>query len=424
MNSVKITDVVVTRSRITCSCEAQGEWAKYFTGEQFFAEYDEDISSMPKSVAVIPILGTIIPLAFIFDGEVVLDEIDKDFYNAIPKFKQGYIDMYPHMTFGSKITVNKIIENPSQGSKSAIFFSGGVDAFNTLITHLAERPALITVWGADVKTQNADGWMPVKNHIQQTAREFNLDSVVIKTSFRTIIDEDKVGNLIFPKAGDHWWHGFHHGVGIISLAAPLAYVLGISNLYIASSYTIAEKGKNTCASDPTIDNFVRFCGCQTIHDGYEFTRQEKVHRICGFMAKTKHKLPLRVCWRSEKGDNCMKCEKCFRTMVAIIAEKQDPRDYGFNYTVKELNRLVKDIKAYPYNYIDAIVIPGLESVQSKLRESYTETSLSEAGFGMLEWFYKVDLRKLKTTPGIFYRSYRFGLRCLCFVVRRLKGVVK
>ena len=89
------------------------------------------------------------------------------------------------------------------------------------------------------------------------------------------MDESKLTKLVEKYANDDWWHGFQHGIGLIGHAAPLAYLFNIDNLYIASSYTIKDKGKVTCASDPTIDNYVKFSDCHVIHDGYEYGRQEK-----------------------------------------------------------------------------------------------------------------------------------------------------
>lgn len=42
--------------------------------------------------------------------------------------------------------------------------------------------------------------------------------------------------------------------------------------------------------------------------------------------------------------NCCHCEKCYRTILAIIAEKQDPRLYGFEVTKEVLNTIEIEIQ--------------------------------------------------------------------------------
>lgn len=411
MNRIHITEIKADEYRIDYKYEVQGEWKQYFTDENFFMEYSKEIEGVPKSIAVIPLLGTILPLAWLFDAEIILDEIDKDFYESIPKFKQGYIEMYPMLDFSGKVTAKDIVDNSKfiQAERNACMFSGGADAFQTLITHVEENPILLSVWGADVAVDNKEGWEVVRKHIELTAKENKLEAVVIRSSFRKIIDEGKLHRYVMRLANDGWWHGFHHGIGILTLAAPIAYRYGIKNLYIASSFTIEDKGKVTCASDPTIDNFVRFGKCQVVHDGYEFNRQQKIHRICEYSRQTGKGIPLRVCWKSVAGTNCCKCEKCYRTILAILAEKEDPRNYGFEYSKREFKKIIYDLK---YN-MDAEIwfnkkrCRSYFPIQEAMKKNY---SLREVPFD-LRWFYKMNVYAIEEMPfrrkNIIWKGIRF-----------------
>lgn len=51
--------------------------------------------------------------------------------------------------------------------KVATFFSGGVDAFSTLISHIDETPELFTLWGNDILYDNQSGWKNVEKHIEK-----------------------------------------------------------------------------------------------------------------------------------------------------------------------------------------------------------------------------------------------------------------
>ena len=73
-------------------------------------------------------------------------------------FKQGYIDMYPKVDFKGTLIASNIIDNSYIPSKrTASFFSGGVDAFSTLISHVDEKPVLVTLWGSDIKLTDIKG---------------------------------------------------------------------------------------------------------------------------------------------------------------------------------------------------------------------------------------------------------------------------
>jgi len=165
-------------------------------------------------------------------------------------------------------------------------------------------------------------------------------------------------------------------------------VKGYSKIYIASSFTMADKGNYTCASDPTIDNYVRFCGCDIVHDGYECNRQDKIKSICDYAKKKKMQIPLRVCWESTEGTNCCVCEKCFRTMLAIYAEKQHPADFGFGEDKREISAL--------FNINDAIFANGnfkdsrYHCVWDRMHENYTKREVEPC----LRWFYNTNITAL------------------------------
>ena len=327
-NQIIIKDIKKHLNQIEYNYTLEGEWKQYFNLEQKLCmEYSQNIEEVPDSIAVIPLVCNILPIAWIVDANIRIQELDRQFYDSINEFKKGYIKMYPHIKFEGNIIVNEIIENQYETTgKSGIFFSGGVDAYFTLLSHIEEKPILMTIWGADVTLNDEVSWNTVKTDIAQTAKQFQLEERYIKSSFRTFLYEEKLNELVYNRVSDLWWHGFQHGIGIISHAAPIIYIERLNQIYIASSFSIKDQGNITCASDPSIDNFVKVANCKIIHDGYEYTRQDKIEKIC----TNNKKMKLRVCWQiNNKGKNCSKCEKCIRTIMEIVAEGKNPIDYGF-----------------------------------------------------------------------------------------------
>ncbi len=407
-NQIVVESPLIEEHRITYNYNIKGDWKEAFkTNETFYIEYSCNISCVPKSVAIVPLLANLLPMAWIYDAEIIVEECDEDFFNSIEDFKQGYEDMYPMMDFKGKLKVNQLQKNSdSNKNGSAAFFSGGVDAFNTLVSHYEENPTLFTLWGADIKFEDEEGWLKVKNHLEQTANDFNVDFITIKTCFRRFLNEGILTRVV-AKSGDGWWHGFQHGIGIISHAAPAMYVLGKSTVYFASSFTAADKGRVTCASDPTIDNYIKFCGANVIHDGYEFTRQMKIHNITQFSNNSGKQIPLRVCWQSSGGSNCCNCEKCWRTMLGIYAEGFNPREFGFEYTDKQL-KIISTKMHFGENELFGVL--RYYPIQRAMNNNTRKKDLPKT----IRWFYNTDL-KTAGKPAVWFKA----LQKIRYIIKRI-----
>ncbi|NLO10712.1 MAG: hypothetical protein GX129_12725 [Clostridiales bacterium] len=407
MNKIVIDDIRVIENRLECTYSVSGEWKKYFlTPHTFIVEYSKSIDTVPPSVAVIPFLCNILPVAWILDGQVILENVDKDFYDSIDKFKQGFIDMYPALSFKGRIIPSKVTDNKHHDNsyKTAAFFSGGVDSFSTLISHIDETPILMTLWGADIPFEDQAGWNLVDNYIESIANDKKLDYVSIKTPLRRFLDEAGLSEYVVKETGNNWWYGFQHGVGVIGHAAPYVYQYNVKTIYIASSFT--EEDRSTCASDPSIDNNVRFCGSRVIHDGFEYSRQDKVNRISEYVRRSGAPLNLRVCWESEGGSNCCNCEKCHLTILCLLAGKNDPREYGFSYRNDELANMMKDFRMeIHFTHPSCNILYHI--IQEEMHKNYKVNDVDKS----LKWYYKMDIEKeLSPQKRIMYRFIRKAKR--------------
>lgn len=362
-----------------------GEWNKLLSQEEkLWVEYDKNIEKVPNSIAIIPLLVNILPIAWIYNLVINLEELDIEFYNQIQNIKKGYKDMYPQISFDGKIIVAKKIKNEFNGKKSALLFSGGVDAMNSLINNIKKQPDLITIWGADVKLNDVNGWNRILENHATTAKDFGLAFHYIKSNFKSFISYSTLTKEIQKYINGEWWHEMQHGIGLIGLVAPLSYTNKYKQVYIASSYTKEDIGNYTCASDPTIDNHLKYADCVTIHDGYKFNRQDKIKNICEYVKKNNHAINLRVCWISNGGANCCHCEKCYRTMLGILAEKENPNNYGFKYDKKIRKEMLKDLKVpYKYNLNQQYL-----GIQKRLIENYQNGKTPKD----LIWFKKVKIK--------------------------------
>lgn len=415
MQQIICNKVIIDQYRIECRYTVKGEelLSSFFAEPYLFkAIYDIDISNVPLSIAVIPFVCNVLPIIWVQDTELIVDELDQQFYESIEKFKEGYIAMYPDMQFKGKVSPKQIINNQYAADKSAVLFSGGVDAFTTLISHIEENPSLITLWGADIAYNNVDGWKAVDKQVCDTSDLLDLDHYIVRTNFRDFILDHILKNYlntINPKYG--WWHDFQHGIGIISHAAPLAFKLGLEKVYIASSFTKNDIGSYTCASDPTIDNYVKFGSTKVVHDGYELNRQMKIKKICDYTEANKLNLPVRVCWVSKDGKNCCKCEKCYRTIMGVLAENKDPKSLGFErYDENIRHHMLKELR---WKKISKYNFRRYRYIQDKLRNNYTLDNCPAD----LKWFYKLKFSDRVSLPDKI-------LLKIISCIRKVKGVLK
>ncbi len=334
-NRIIVNDVRISNNRIDYDWYPEGDVKECFNlTEPLFYEYSEAIKNVPKSIAILPFLCNIMPLAWLYDTEILVDEVDRAFYESLAKVKQGFIEMYPMLSFQGSLQAKAIVENSFAGTdpKSAVFFSGGVDSNFTLISHLDEKPALMTIIGADVALTDKRGIESLTDLAANAGKQYELDTIKISSSFRNCLNYRKL-NAKTAISKNGYWGGFQHGMAICGQSFPYAFTRQINTVYIASSRWAKDKDYHAWGSAPAIDDNLRFASGRVVHDGYdEYNRQDKVRNICEYVSRTGEKIHLHVCWETSGGRNCCCCEKCFRTMLAILLEGGDPNKFGFHFT--------------------------------------------------------------------------------------------
>lgn len=330
MGNITLENIKLVDNTIFYFYNVSSDISHFFKDNKLSVTYSTPINNTPASILTIPFVCNVLPIIWLTNSTLEIDEIDKAFFDCIPLIRDAYQKMFPESEFKGKIIAKKVIDNYSTDSNNvATFFSGGLDAFNTLLSHLDENPTLISIWGADIKHNNVDGWKKLYGLIEKSATQFNLNNVVIRSTFRDFDNEEALDATFSKQLKDGWWHGVKHSLGLIGHAAPYVYAKGITTLYIASSHCPLDEPVR-CASHPAIDNLIKFANCSVVHDGYEMSRQDKVNNVVNLTYKLNQKISVKVCWVSASGDNCSQCEKCYRTIMALIAENADPVSFGFN----------------------------------------------------------------------------------------------
>lgn len=387
MNTVKITSISKCKTRIEVRYKSEGLVSTYLkqSEECYWAEYNENIESVPDSIAVIPFVANVLPICWTTDAELIVPELDNEFYESTFDVKHGLKLMANQITFKGLLTVEKLVDNRYPVSHdSLVLFSGGVDAFATLFARLPEKPQMLTIWGADVGLLDTAGWDVVCNHVISTSSKFGLDNpVFVKSNFRLVVEEGKLGEYTACYK-DGWWHAIQHGLAITSFAAPIAYLRKARCVYIASSYTIDDNV--VCASDPVTDSLVRYGATYVRHDRFCFDRTRKVESIVKTCESLQMQIQLRVCWQSLGGHNCCECEKCIRTIFNILSVGGNPIDYGFEYKKEVENRYKNIIQEYIYS------IPHLLAYWENIQHTFLTNGFCKND-SRINWIYTYDFKK-------------------------------
>lgn len=315
--------------------------SKYFTNKKLYLKTDVDLSTVPEEILTIPLLGNILPVSWFVGFDVKVSRLDKTFYDAAQELKTQFAVYYPQINEkSSELIVDELIDFKEQEStKTAMLFSGGVDAYTTLLRHYEEQPDLITIHGADIAIEDEKQW--------ENVVAYNASTEAIKANAKYSIEINLREFLTYEieslLEGQGWWGRIQHGMALTTATAPISYVNHYKTVYIGSTRS-SKMPFSPWGSMPEIDDKVRFGNTFVSHDGYELTRLNKIQVILKLSDKYKVRPPLRVCYSDFKEYlNCGKCEKCCRTIFAMQLQNRNPSFYGLNGTINTYQLIKKHL---------------------------------------------------------------------------------
>lgn len=408
MDGVILKEIKVNGNHVDYHFEVTGILKPYFSTDTMFVEYQEDMSMVPESILAAPFVASIIPMMWATNTVMWVKELDKTFYDSILRVHDAYQRLYSHFPLkGNLIPANFIDNQLDVKSESLLLFSGGLDANCTYVRIRETKPLLFNIQGWYKKLTDEDKAADADiRDVNVFAKREGIEGTSAKSNFAVVVKEKEWQKNIRPKFGDSWWHGFNHSMAFITIAMPLAFKRGIKDIYIASSVPMGEFCM--CASHVTTDSEFRFAKeGKCIHDGSELVRQGKVQTVVAYQKATGKQYPMRVC--SFNDHNCCECEKCFRTVLGLVAEAVDIRDYGF-YIEKPLKEHWEDVMYrraglmsfkservlhWPY------IIPRMKANYDKMNQEQKE---------FVDWFLNFDFDKAKR-EGLrrYYRHNFFSI---------------
>lgn len=329
MSEIVVDAIETDGPRLTCAVTPSRDLRRYFTGRDFSVEYGRDVEDVPASIAAIPALAQVCPVAWANGADVHVPVLDRRFHRALGAVRDALASMYPEFVTGGAVYAGRLTVpdvSPDAFDASALLFSGGVDSTATYVRHREEEPALVSVQGWVVDSEDEAGWERTRRHLAAFAGTRGLDHHAIRSNMLRVLDTPMLQASYQRYLEGAWYSSVGHGLGLLGLCAPLAHAAGIGRLYIAATHwTGAEIRWGSC---PAIDDRVRWTGTTAEHDGYELTRQERVELIADYVRSGHGDLELRTC-NVEPAGNCGRCEKCARTIVGLLLAGLDPADHGY-----------------------------------------------------------------------------------------------
>lgn len=411
MSSITLNKIIKEKNKIIYEYSVSDDLKRYFNSNDYFIEYPFDIENIPDSILSIPFVSNLITFSWLFDVELNVSELDKDFFECLPTIEENFRIMHKDAKLTGKLIVKNLKSNILELKNSASFFSGGIDATSTLISNVDTVSKLINIQGSDIDVYNYTVSNKVKKSLKKIADSFRKDIIFIKSSFRKIYKYKNIDKEVNIYLHDNYWHALQHGLSIICHGAIVAYYYKLSTLFIASSYSVDNPAKS-CASDPSIDNNVTFFGTKIIHDGYDMNRGAKIDNIGNYINTINQTLNLRVCFEENRDTNCCCCEKCYRTIAEIESRGFDYRKFGFNISKEKLSKNLKfDLK-------NRIVFGNALSLWKKIQQNMIDNNYN----GELEWIKNFDFNdngnKLKK---LFFRIIN-GLKKRCYKILFRKDI--
>lgn len=446
MKEIRISDVRAEEKTIRATIEYSRELFRFFDDETFFVEYDVDITTVPEAVLTIPVLAQVCPVAWATGTDVHVEIADEQYLQSLERVGTVLGEMYPEFIEGGRVIVdearpmsdwkldgrtNAETNTGDDSPDAAMLFTGGVDSVSTYIRHREKNPTLINVQGWTVGIDEDERWRRTKRDIEEYGDRFGVPTQFIRSNMLSVLDWRMLIAHFNQYYIGGWYSAVACGLGLSGLCAPLTVAEGYNRLYMAA--TVWETvdppevvdhwdGRGVpWGSHPRIVDNIRWGDTESIHDGYELSRQEKVELLADFLSESgQSDLLIRSCNHDESGENCNQCEKCFRTAFGLALEGINPNDHGFRLTPEYFDRAKDGLRSG--RWVDNE--NGIFWREFQDHEGHEEYPIKGTK-DFYEWFqsFDIDAANASTTPPLQQRVIRTALRNMPYPVYKTADTV-
>jgi hypothetical protein len=199
---------------------------------------------------------------------------------------------------------------PRQITRAGLFFSGGIDSLSSLrlnrliypLDHRRSFKDALILYGQNIESDNRpETFADALHAFANVIHDAGITLIPVYTNMRDLdIDLD-----LF----------LHKSHSSILSAVAHAFAPRLTALTISSTFDIKALHK-PWGSHPLLDPNYSSDDLRIHHDDIAFTRLAKTKRVADWDVGLRN---IRVCNNNWPGKNCGECEKCIRTMLALLA---------------------------------------------------------------------------------------------------------
>lgn len=392
-------------------------WIRFHNTECFHFSTE----NIPEPILALPVTLYLLPATWFYGIDLVVPSIDKTLYDNLSAIYAAYSKIYGpfEKEWCGKLIAKSIVENKMSESRfdNIVFFSGGVDAVHAGINNSGKKNVLVSVpsiEGPAFSSKNIaeQNFLIAKSRlIKDFSAVSGSDWLMITNNFRADIFDDgriqnelkrvfKLRSMAFQADG---WFGIKYLANLLS-SAPFAYVMGIKNMIMGSSFEQLEDtpAVNLDGSNPNLTDSIKFANVSFgEQDGLHTRRSQKVKDVVEWCDVHNKKAHFWACYHDKKEQCCM-CHKCVRTLLNILCTKENPVDWGFaNFDENKFSKLIRTYHYFETNkcWIWDIV----DSIEDDTVYPYCNKTLHWLkNIGYKKYYKRLCLmRKIERAPWIF-----------------------
>lgn len=286
----------------------------YFETDQRFAR---DLSCNPHAFLV----GCLLPAMHhgeerVFTDAEICPELRDGLFTAMNWIRHWYYRPDRKLV-RIEAKTRSSLPTPGTPERTGLFFSGGIDSLATLranrLNFPFEHPGSIKdgllIYGQNIESDNRPGsFERAVSTLSDVARDAGITLIPVYTNIRDLNKDTKFflaqfhGAILSAVA-----HAFARRLTLVSISASDS----IPTLSLVNRQFFRPNG-----SHPLIDPNYSSCDLRIRHDGVTLSRLAKTKLVADWDAALQN---IKVCGPNWPGENCGRCEKCVRTMLALLA---------------------------------------------------------------------------------------------------------
>ena len=307
-----------TRERIAATVtwenRDRGAQEVYFETER---QFGSGLSCNPHAF----LLGCIYPAMYHGEERVFIDA------EICPEFRDGLITAISwihHWYYGSnhklvQIEAKTQSRPPNQGKteRAACFFSGGIDCLAILRSNRhnfpSEHPGSIRdgliIYGQNIESDNRpQSFEKAVDALSAVAKDAEIALIPIYTNIRSLEEDTEFFLSQF--------HGAILGAVAHAISQRLTSATISSSDDIPNLSLLKRQNLKPFGSHPLTDPNYSSSELRIRHEGLTLSRLDRTKLVVDWDVALQH---IKVCQPNWPGENCGQCEKCVRTMLALVA---------------------------------------------------------------------------------------------------------